>query len=379
MKKTLLLLTLLSAFLFSASFDCKKATTEVEKLICSNEELSQLDDELNKAYKEILNKTDNKEALIKEQRAWIKERNSCKDEACIKIFYRTQIFKSKTQIAHTSTYAEVLENKKMANMRENIYADVRPADSFLLIGGTEKQICKETLALFNEKGTYKEDEKIVDFDYVFWYLNNSGLISWVPINAASSEMKVSEKIFKFGLEYVELDIDNNGKNEYVYRHGTIRYDTAFGQSVHIFNQKLQDNMELLDRYKKTCEKKKGEYTCKRNYEVILEVLMSGDYQLEWQSTRNFGYDNIILSIISDIKSLKILYPNGYKARENIGVEGEVFWSMFKVKSGVVLVSAVYPEPCGCGNAVPFFPNPEFLVFSLHRDKPANLECIIAPK
>jgi hypothetical protein len=48
----------------------------------------------------------------------------------------------------------------MANVRKNVYAEVRPADSFLLIGGTEKRVCKETLASFNEKGTYKRDEKI---------------------------------------------------------------------------------------------------------------------------------------------------------------------------------------------------------------------------
>ncbi len=38
----------------AASFDCSKATSEVEKLICGDEELSKLDDSLNKAYLERL-------------------------------------------------------------------------------------------------------------------------------------------------------------------------------------------------------------------------------------------------------------------------------------------------------------------------------------
>ena len=32
------------------SFDCNKATTEVEKLICSDDELAKLDVEMNKSY-----------------------------------------------------------------------------------------------------------------------------------------------------------------------------------------------------------------------------------------------------------------------------------------------------------------------------------------
>ncbi|MDR0666943.1 MAG: lysozyme inhibitor LprI family protein [Campylobacteraceae bacterium] len=88
-----LTLLLLSASLFSASFDCKKATTDVEKLICSNEELSQLDDELNKSYKELLSKVNenDKKTITQEQREWIKKRNRCKDANCIKDQYEQQL------------------------------------------------------------------------------------------------------------------------------------------------------------------------------------------------------------------------------------------------------------------------------------------------
>ncbi|MDR2790403.1 MAG: hypothetical protein LBB59_05460 [Campylobacteraceae bacterium] len=54
MKKLLFLLTLTTTFLFPASFDCQKAKTDIEKLVCSDEELSRLDEELNEAYKEII-------------------------------------------------------------------------------------------------------------------------------------------------------------------------------------------------------------------------------------------------------------------------------------------------------------------------------------
>ncbi|MDR0762218.1 MAG: lysozyme inhibitor LprI family protein [Campylobacteraceae bacterium] len=96
MKKVLLILTLVTSSLFSASFDCKKAKTDIEKLICSDKELSQLDDELNEAYKKALARSNNKEALKKSQIEWLNRIDKdCKKDYypyCIKIEYIRKIF-----------------------------------------------------------------------------------------------------------------------------------------------------------------------------------------------------------------------------------------------------------------------------------------------
>jgi uncharacterized protein len=178
MKKIFFFLTLILTFTFPASFDCKKATTEVEKLICSNEELSQLDEELNKAYKELLSKVnkDDKKKIIQEQREWIKERNNAL--GILDILYRDQnnniksylrVLKEREsaildnailqKIKHYPTYAEVLEDKNISfpKSTKDIYSKVRPANNFELIGGTKNPICKETISLFNEEGKYKID------------------------------------------------------------------------------------------------------------------------------------------------------------------------------------------------------------------------------
>jgi uncharacterized protein len=112
MKKTLLLLTLTLTFLFPASFDCRKAKTDVEKLICSNEELSKLDEELNPLYEQariitshigieynqkrdedeiiILHPNVKKTSVYKNQLSWLQKRDNCKDEDCIKTLYSNQ-------------------------------------------------------------------------------------------------------------------------------------------------------------------------------------------------------------------------------------------------------------------------------------------------
>jgi uncharacterized protein YecT (DUF1311 family) len=93
MKKLLLLLTLTITLLFSASFDCKKAKTEVEKLICSDEKLSKLDEELNEVYKKALARSNNKEILKKQQITWLNNtKKHCKEIFCIKLEYESRIF-----------------------------------------------------------------------------------------------------------------------------------------------------------------------------------------------------------------------------------------------------------------------------------------------
>jgi len=76
----------------AASFDCTKAATEIEKIICSDSELSKLDESLNVAYLRALKRTDILNQVIKSQRQWlIHERNECHDAACIKSAYKTRI------------------------------------------------------------------------------------------------------------------------------------------------------------------------------------------------------------------------------------------------------------------------------------------------
>ena len=60
----------------SPSFDCTKATTEVEKLICSDDELAKLDVEMNKSYHAFMKTLDEKyyrNKLKKKQREWLKD------------------------------------------------------------------------------------------------------------------------------------------------------------------------------------------------------------------------------------------------------------------------------------------------------------------
>jgi uncharacterized protein len=68
---------------YAASFDCTKAASATEKLICSNGEISKKDEELAKIYYDVNNKSIDNRFLISKQMEWLKERNKCNTDQCL--------------------------------------------------------------------------------------------------------------------------------------------------------------------------------------------------------------------------------------------------------------------------------------------------------
>jgi len=78
----------------SASFDCAKASTNIEKIICANDQLSKFDDELSKLYQDALAKSSYEAAVIlkAEQQDWLKNvRSICSNTECIESAYRVRV------------------------------------------------------------------------------------------------------------------------------------------------------------------------------------------------------------------------------------------------------------------------------------------------
>ena len=85
---------------YKTSFDCSKANSYVEKAICGDKELADLDLKLSSVYKAKLAKSKNKQKqkLQSQQKNWVlNTENACASEACIKevITARINILNSK--------------------------------------------------------------------------------------------------------------------------------------------------------------------------------------------------------------------------------------------------------------------------------------------
>jgi uncharacterized protein YecT (DUF1311 family) len=85
-------LLLTAGNIHAASFDCNRATTLVEKLICADEALSQLDETLSWTYRKVLRSAPDPERIKREQTKWLRVvRDKCKDSACLEKEYRNRL------------------------------------------------------------------------------------------------------------------------------------------------------------------------------------------------------------------------------------------------------------------------------------------------
>jgi len=109
----ILFMILCVSIAYAASFDCIKAKTAVEKLICGDKELSKLDDELNNAYKSARMKLKSddyyRKRLSEEQTSWLKyTRALCDNPACLKKTYEQRIKElSKSNLDLSDTLEDV--------------------------------------------------------------------------------------------------------------------------------------------------------------------------------------------------------------------------------------------------------------------------------
>ncbi|ABA89505.1 hypothetical protein Pcar_2266 [Syntrophotalea carbinolica DSM 2380] len=87
------------------SFDCEKAGTKIEKMICADAELSKLDVRIDEAYAAALQATEAPETLKQQQRLWLKARNACDDAAGLSESYTSRLAQLAAEPADKSCQA----------------------------------------------------------------------------------------------------------------------------------------------------------------------------------------------------------------------------------------------------------------------------------
>ncbi len=96
---TIFALMAVSTSIHAASFDCKQAATDVEKMICRNYELSNMDSKLARFYGEAKEAVVDPNVLRSAQREWLEERNRCTDVRCLKKRYDRRIDELRVLVA----------------------------------------------------------------------------------------------------------------------------------------------------------------------------------------------------------------------------------------------------------------------------------------
>jgi len=110
----------------AASFDCAKAKTKNEKLICANEIISKLDENLNFQYQKLLKFYVQNQAIRQWQMEWLKsDELKCKDSDCLEKAYKKRILELKSANnaepdtkGYTGRYIRVINGKTDPNQAE---------------------------------------------------------------------------------------------------------------------------------------------------------------------------------------------------------------------------------------------------------------------
>lgn len=117
----------------AAGFDCRRARTQVEKTICADAELSQLDSEMNALYKQIRAETRGVDGetgwqvdpVAAENARWLEGRNQCRDAACIRDAYRQRIAQMRRDWAQALPPAEAAPAKSKNDYRYDRHGDFK--------------------------------------------------------------------------------------------------------------------------------------------------------------------------------------------------------------------------------------------------------------
>ncbi|HEX3363436.1 lysozyme inhibitor LprI family protein [Phenylobacterium sp.] len=75
----------------AASFDCSKAASRIEHLVCDDPDLNSLDSQLQGAYLGALDRSNHPLDVKQKQLAWLRQRDDCADRSCMAVAYRRQI------------------------------------------------------------------------------------------------------------------------------------------------------------------------------------------------------------------------------------------------------------------------------------------------
>lgn len=94
-----MIVMLAPADVYPASFDCLKAVSRIDKMICSHDELSTADEKLARAYRAAYRKTRDRKALNAAQRSWVRKRNSADGLSELRALYAKRIAELKSGAA----------------------------------------------------------------------------------------------------------------------------------------------------------------------------------------------------------------------------------------------------------------------------------------
>ncbi|BBP83088.1 hypothetical protein PHLH8_27300 [Pseudomonas sp. Pc102] len=242
---------------------------------------------------------------------------------------------------------------------ESLLSTKRPAGFYQLAGVRDEVLCAEFLEDMNKEGGSAGN-------LVEWLSSSSRRLAFQPLeeSRAMSEWTGVER----ALEFVSMDVDGDGSIEQVYRRtGIIREHGT--QQLMITDEALHERPGKLLPYGPDCLKWQGKRgRCGAAAGLIQHVMnLPANSRLaeEWVSTRQ----DPIGQATGDAQSGQSIYGRQRnRLVRNVGLGSSAYWAVYRLHKGPVFVSVPTRT----------FAPPELLVFSMRRNGPSELQCIVMP-
>lgn len=194
------LLALATSSVQAASFDCAKARTKVEHIICDTSDISKLDEELAASYKVALQDKTKADSIKQAQKLWMKGRNACAEEACVQEAYRNRI----KQLHQPQTTSAQAAKKMPATLPSS------SSESYTLLMSKDDELCNHMLQLFNE-----------DLNIYGWqgdeYQEEHEEFKRVPWRPARFSSVIDGRTEYTDIEGALFDFNNDGVQDFVVR------------------------------------------------------------------------------------------------------------------------------------------------------------------
>lgn len=235
----------------------------------------------------------------------------------------------------------------------------RPAGFYQLAGVRDEALCAEFLEDMNKEGGSAGN-------LFEWLSSSSRRLAFQPLkeSRAMPEWTGVER----ALEFVSMDVDGDGSIEQVYRRtGVIREHGT--QQLMITDGALHERPDKLLPHGPDCLKWQGKRgrcdTAAGLIQHVMNLPANSRLAEEWVSTRQ----EPILQVTGDAKSGQSIYGRQRnRPVRNVGLGSSAYWAVYRLHKGPVFVSVPTRT----------FAPPELLVFSMRRNGPSELQCIVMP-
>lgn len=207
----------------SPSFDCAKASTEVERLVCSDSSLAELDVKVNDAYKEAVKSLskENGGRLTISQDKW---KSNLQNQSFLslnsydrRVFYLSELYKERIKLL--KSFADDANNWDI--YRKKIESESKQKSRYLSqINQKYSDVCSE-VSNFLENKDYK--------------------IAFSSFKSSDG----SEEPYSTGISSAKIDINNDNVDEYVMKFITSPAGTSTTKTQQIVKYSNDENMDIL--------------------------------------------------------------------------------------------------------------------------------------